>query len=434
MPPTAIAPRPPQTLFLALDAVPHAMMAELHARGVFPNYGPPTRVVSTFPSLTEVGFTGLFRPLGAGKADGYEGGHFDAATRRMVTGGQAVHHPGELPGYEYYFDFLRHTQGAFIAMYAAPFFAARRDLAKIAPLIAAHPQQRTFFGYIGSTDSTAHLDGEEKTIRLIRMVANHVEQLRRDYAAAHQQPLEVVLFSDHGFYWGDMRALNDRTFRRDLKRHGLRLTDNLRHDQHVATLFKRNINGVDLYAAPDRVADVAEVLLGRLGTDLVMTPQSDHILVQASHYGDGIKSARIRATANMSRLAYEPVNGDPLNYAPVVGALRAAGLLDENGFAAADDWFAASHAHFYPDAPYRIWDAFHGLVLNPASLLLSTLESWEFGGKVTRAGAALRGGLIGTHGALARDSSSAFVMTTDSSVILPEVARYDQALAPFARP
>jgi len=34
--------------------------------------------------------------------------------------------------------------------------------------------------------------------------------------------------------------------------------------------------------------------------------------------------------------------------------------IDKDGCASEDDWFAATVDHTYPDAPRRIWDAFHG--------------------------------------------------------------------------
>lgn len=443
--PPAVAPRPPQTLFLVLDAVPHAMMAKLHERGACPGFQRPTRVVSTFPSLTECALTGLFRPLGASKAWGYEGGHFDAVSRRFVTGGLTVHRPGEPPPMEAFFDVMRHGTNGTVTMYVAPFTTARNDLKKIAPLIEADPGRQSFFCYIGSTDSTAHLDGVDTTERLVREIVGHVDRVRADYQAAYGQPLHVVLFSDHGFAWGRKRGDRKETMHTldisgALRRAGLRLSDNLRRPHRVATVLLRNVNGVDLYAHPSDVPALAEALLESLGTDLVMTPHDDHILVQASGNGTSHETARIRAKQTATgewAFAYEPEGtGDPLNYRQVVATLRTKNLLDADGYAAAGDWFAATHDHHYPDALYRIWDAFHGLVQQPASLLLSTLECFEFGGGLVRAGChvarGFRNRLLGTHGALTAESSSAFLMTTDASVTLPPVARYDQALAPFA--
>lgn len=75
-----------------------------------------------------------------------------------------------------------------------------------------------------------------------------------------------------------------------------------------------------------------------------------------------------------------------------------------------------------------MWDAFFRLVENRAAILVSTKEDYEFGDNWTRLGAKIRGGLLGTHGALAKDSSSAFLMADIEGVSLPEAIRYDEAM------
>lgn len=422
-------PRVAQTLFVALDAVPHTVMAELYQRGWLADYQPPVRVVSAFPSITTTGFTGLFRGLGAGKADGYDAKYFDYATH-TIKGTLLAGNNRTGDGYQRFFDILRSSTWSQVVMYTAPFFAARRDLARLQPLIWAHPARRAFFCYIGSTDATAHLDGKTDTIRLIQIIVGHIAQLREQYAAAFGQPLEIVLFSDHGFHWDHMRPLDIGHLRHLLRQQGLRLTDNLHQRDHVAAVTWGNISGADLYALPEQLETVADILLRMEGTDLVLTTTDGQILVQAPRHGR-VERALIRANTDGTRFAYEALAGDPLGYLPTVATLRSQDALDQLGFADARTWFAHTHDHPYPDALFRIWDAFHGLAHNPAPLLLSTLEHFEFGDNLTRFGAWLRGGLLGTHGALAFNSSNAFLMTTDASVTLPPVMRYDEALVPF---
>src|SRR6185312_8721466 len=70
------------------------------------------------------------------------------------------------------------------------------------------------------------------------------------------------------------------------------------------------------------------------------------------------------------KLRYEPIDADVLDYLPVVASLRAQGKADASGFVSDDDWFAATLDHEYPDAPRRLWDAFHGTVTHPPEVML----------------------------------------------------------------
>src|SRR5262245_12497844 len=61
-----------QTLFVALDGIPFSMVENLFRAGRLPGFQAPSRVISAFPSTTTMGFTGLFKSLGAKKAPGYD--------------------------------------------------------------------------------------------------------------------------------------------------------------------------------------------------------------------------------------------------------------------------------------------------------------------------------------------------------------------------
>ncbi|MDX1489634.1 MAG: hypothetical protein R3268_15610, partial [Acidiferrobacterales bacterium] len=96
-------------------------------------------------------------------------------------------------------------------------------------------------------------------------------------------------------------------------------------------------------------------------------------------------------------------------------------------------WFEASKNHFYPDALYRIAEAFE-LVENPASILCSNSPGYMFGSLVTEyASLPTVGPLQWTHGALYQDASLGFLMTDVPDWPLRDRVRFDQALAPLAR-
>ena len=61
-----------RTVFIALDGVDYDLMSELNQEGHFQDFLPPIPFISTCPSDTTVGFTGILKPFGVGKVPGYE--------------------------------------------------------------------------------------------------------------------------------------------------------------------------------------------------------------------------------------------------------------------------------------------------------------------------------------------------------------------------
>src|SRR5205085_11866456 len=94
--------------------------------------------------------------------------------------------------------------------------------------------------------------------------------------------------------------------------------------------------------------------------------------------------ARIRRAgvgAEDVRFAYEQMDGDPLELAPMLRALSDAGELDADGFAADTTWLAHTATHDYPDALANLFAAIqHGdRVMNAADVLVSTRDGYYYG-------------------------------------------------------
>jgi hypothetical protein len=123
------------------------------------------------------------------------------------------------------------------------------------------------------------------------------------------------------------------------------------------------------------------------------------------------------------RYRYVPVTGDPLGYVKT---------LEDNGYHAgqwlsADEWLKITYDHNYPDAGYRLHDAFFRLVKNQASILFSLQPHYQYGSVPARVGTWAKLGQRGTHGGLFRQTSWAFAMTNLSPPKnSPTYLRYDQ--------
>lgn len=415
-----------QTLFIAFDGVPFDLVEELFQQGKLEGYQKPSRLISAFPSTTTACFTGIFRPLGAEKGPGYDAKFFSYEDQEVKGNLLEAYDVGG-SGYKKFFSYMRSSGFEQVVMYTAPLFAARVDLARLKPALWKNPAREKLFFYIGSSDGAAHLDGKEAVVKLFLEAVQKVKAIREEYAKDFGQELKVVLFSDHGFYWDQMKPVDLADFGERLKKAGLNLEENLKRENNVSAISWGNISGGDLYMLPEIVPEVTSVLMEIPGIDLVLFREENKIVVQGKR--ERVVEAEILYDEEGTKFAYRTVDGDPLKLISVFAALAQEGNLDREGFVVEKDLFEATKTHMYPDPLYRIWDAFFGLAQNPATVLISTKENYEFGGNGTRFGAKIRGGLLGTHGALALHSSSAFVMASDPSIIFPEVVRYDQAFA-----
>ncbi len=76
------------------------------------------------------------------------------------------------------------------------------------------------------------------------------------------------------------------------------------------------------------------------------------------------------------------------------------------------DWFAATTEHVYPDPLYRLWRAFHGLLVNTPDVLVSIEDGYCYGTSFFN----LWVNLKSAHGSLRRSSTHGFVMSTAGRV------------------
>src|SRR5207237_10076436 len=77
------APARPRRLLLCLDGVPFDLVTEAQSRGLFNNFRSPARLLSPFPTLTNVA---LAQMLCASPPNGYESLYFDREAKELRGG------------------------------------------------------------------------------------------------------------------------------------------------------------------------------------------------------------------------------------------------------------------------------------------------------------------------------------------------------------
>jgi hypothetical protein len=73
----------PRRLLLCLDGVPHKLIELAKSRGLFDSFAAPTRLLSPFPTMTNVALSAM---LGASPPAGYESLYFDRKARELRGG------------------------------------------------------------------------------------------------------------------------------------------------------------------------------------------------------------------------------------------------------------------------------------------------------------------------------------------------------------
>ena len=126
----------------------------------------------------------------------------------------------------------------------------------------------------------------------------------------------------------------------------------------------------------------------------------ERVIVCNSHGNAAVESRN-------HRVRYVPIDSDVLGYGPVIEKLRDLGKVDGEGFVSDDDWFSNTLDHEYPDAPRRLWDAFHGTVTHPPEVMLVVRDGYCAGNPSF----ATYVHMASTHGGLNQVNSATFLMT-----------------------
>jgi hypothetical protein len=399
----------PRRLLLCLDGVPHKLIQEAKSQGLFDRFGSPTRLLSPFPTMTNVALSAM---LGASPPAGYESLYFDRTAGELRGGirkylGRRT--PDKIPSsYMDDLDYQEPLPFEFL-IYVAPETVWRTDMQRFRERFRAAPQNRDFFAFLKATDGLLHAQGPSR----LSVALKSLDKILREIQSYCGEETEIVMFSDHGMNLEENRRVDLAT---GLGRQGFRVagqfTQNRRREVSIPAF------GLCSYAAAycgddEVVPDVARILIEIPGVDIVVYKDGNEVAVESSR-----GSARIQRRNGSYR--YLRTNGDPLELEPIVKRLQ----LDDDGFAPDSAWVEQTNAHRYPDALSNIYASlFSPRVKHTADILISLDDGYYYGwspfGRFVR--------LAATHGNALQSSSNAFLMSTHRE--LPAYVRADDAKA-----
>jgi hypothetical protein len=383
--------------------VPFDIMRAAKERGLFDNFSAPSRLLSPFPTMTNIALATMLRatpPLG------YESLYFDRQTREIRGGiGKYIGRrtPEKLPSsYMDELDYQEPLPFEFL-VYVAPEAVWRADMRRFRERFLGAPQTRDFFAFLKGTDGLLHIRGPKR----LEVALETLDQILKEIQAACGEETEMVLFSDHGMSLREHKRINLQTH---LRKCGYQLAGSLRdirERKRVALPAFGLIGFAALYTVDEEAASaLAEDVASLEGVDFAIHRDGPAVIVKGER-----GSARIERYENGRGLLYryQPLTGDPLYLAPVLTDLQQSGQLDQKGFAPDTTWYERTAEHLYPDALANLYTAMHApRVGHTADVLISTSDGYYYGN--TAFSRFVR--LAATHGNAARDSSSAFLMST----------------------
>ena len=375
-------------LIILLDSVPFRCVAERWEKGEFRWFdGPPAKVIAPFPSLTEICYTELLHaPPMPGMIDQY----YDRQKRVKHNGLWSRAMGGYRYPWEQQLDYRsKFTEEGFAYLNPKPWYQAELERARRA--LNESPNRVTIV-YLTSASGMACKYGRDGIDEVLDGASRLCLQLLYERHGA----LKISMMADHGH---NLMASKNIDIEKLLKPAGFHVNKRLDKPNDVVL----EVNGLVTYAGvcTSRPSAVADRLLTHPGIELAMYMERDHIVVR-----DVNGSATIDSD-HAGRLRYRTLTADVLGYEPVLGALRSAGKMDADGFASRADWFAAAVDHSYPDAPSRLWAAFHECAVNPPDVMFTTHDGYcaglpEFERFIT---------ICSTHGSLNQINSATFLMT-----------------------
>ena len=379
----------PRRLLLCLDGVPHKLIETAKGRGLFDGFGPPTRLLSPFPTMTNVALSAM---LGASPPAGYESLYFDRNAGELRGGirkyiGRRT--PDKIPSS--YMDDLDYQEPLMFEflIYVAPETVWRSDMQRFREHFRAAPQTRDYFAFLKATDGLLHAQGPDR----LSIALESLDKILREIQSYCGQETEIVLFSDHGMNLEDNSRVD------------LRSTLAARGFQAVVPAF-----GLCSYAAvycpndQQRIPEMARAVAEMTGVDFAVYKDANEVVVESDR-----GQARIEQQADSFR--YLCMSGDPLELARF-----------PSGFATDREWLERTAGHRYPDALANIYKSlFTPRVKHTADILVSLKDGYYYGwspfGRFVR--------LAATHGNALQSSSNAFLMSTHRT--LPAYVRADDA-------
>ena len=413
------APLLASRLVLALDGIDYRDVVAARARGLFGDFRAPSRLISTFPSISDIAWHEI---LGLQPTPGYQRIYFSNALQTLVGGQLDAITPIE---FEERMDIAFGTRFHHLSAYLAPDFTARREIDGVVHDFFSFTGRQTLYVYNVGPDALQHTKGD------LNAYLEHLDLKLRELQAQYRErvgsSLEIVVLSDHGH--NKSPGATFLPVEKSLKARGFHVSETLREPNDVAFSVDGVTTGFGVFSHPDSVAAVAQIFANMEGVELATYRVNDSTFValQGAQRGTIVRRHHVLG----DRYRYDTISGDPLAYREILERMRRDHALDADGFADTPTWIDYTAAATFPVALVRIARGHTDVARNPAPILVSVATTHRIGLGL----AAITDRIIslgGTHGSLSIPSSLGVLMTNFKDTRDDITASVRQQLDDFA--
>ncbi len=381
-------PKCPKYVIL-LDGIPYKLAERYYNSGGFRLFYRPAKLISVFPSFTDLAYSELF---GVTPIRGFEALYYDIKKKKL-SDGDAVYLSQKNAPWQKLIDY-RASMLLDPIGYVNPNFVFNHEIEQIESLFKKK-REGLVIAYSVGTANVGTRYGEKGLMRCLMRVDNLCEKLIYEKRGRAQ----ITILADHGHNLTPARYFDISS---ELKKAGFRVVRTLKKKKDVVCIEFGLVTCGELYTnCPD---DVASAMLKCKQVNLAVYPKggSDYSAII-------VRNANGKAVIRKGKggYVYKMIKGDPLELKGIIAKLKKAGKVSKEGVIDDEAFFKASVDHKYPDALARIWRCYHGLVENPANLLLTIKDGW-FTGKRSFAKMI---NVASTHGSLNWKNSVTFFMT-----------------------
>jgi len=385
---------PPRHLCFGVDAVPYAVFVEAQQKGLFKDFRPPSRMISSFPSLTNYAWAVIMHTE---KVEGYQAQYYHFGLNRIV--GRLFHEVGK-PTFPNHYEYRDDSIFKKVKAYLTTGGSIKGELKHLAEEVLSSNQPRLFFAFTETSDIIAHMKGRKGLHNLLEILDRELIRIREEHLRKFNEPLEITLLSDHGntLLKGKIISVD-----KALKGQGFKPKKRLEGPDDVIYHSSGILSVACFYIQEERRFELARLLAAQPWADVVVTYDKGENVIYALSQ-KGILAFEYNPAGDEFRLRI--VSGeDPL------------GLIQQG--IAAGEWipqsevFEASIKTDFPDSLMRIQKGITGRdVNNPASILVSLKPGHESGSKFIKFFSQFKG-RSGTHGSLNALDSIGFISSTD---------------------
>jgi hypothetical protein len=396
---------------LLLDSIPFKVMQDRYNRGDFPWFGPPIKVIAPFPSMTEICYTQVLHapPLPAMTDEYYDAG------AQEIHAGFSERIWGKRQPWE---RRLAYTATFFEAslVYLNPSAWLPIEMERMRRAIEESPDRVTAVYAVTASGMACKFGrpGIDDTL-------DAAKQLCLQLLYEHHGAIKISMMADHGHNLVESRsaqrslesAIEAATVPNSTSK--FKLTSILKTDADVVVELAALVTYVGLRTV--HPAEVAKAVTTAKEVELAAYLQGNSVIVRNAK-----GSAQIDFKEGSFR--YQVIDYDVLEYQPLLANLK----QSRDGFATDRAWFEATKDHRYPDAPKRLWDAFHNMVKSPPDIMITLNDGYYAGKASLERFIAMKS----THGGLNQQNTATFVMTmtgrTATTAPAPKVLRSSEVL------